>query len=145
MNRHARRRARKLAGDQWLSKMQLLQDAARVSGTTWALQLNFYLLHQITSDPDVLPAFVHWSSHIPVNKPLCLTCSREWSTWSDGIHRPPAGIVILQPWNHNNSEVRIICAVCSACIQHSDVGEKIRHSVRKLAPHAQFHDVRVGQ
>src|SRR5262245_13513899 len=126
LNRHQRRRAAKLAADQWLSKMQQLQDAARVSSTTWALQLNFYHLHQIASDPEVAAAFVHWTEHIPINRPLCLTCSRcEWLSWWDGLHRPPAGIVIVKPWR-GAGDVKIICAGCDDCLGRPQLREKTR-------------------
>jgi hypothetical protein len=143
MNRHLRRRAAKLAANDWLHNLQRLQEASIISDTFWALQLSFRLLHS-HSDPEMLAAFRYWTQHIPINRPMCLTCRHKWLSLSDGIHYPPAALVFLAPWSQTG-DLRIVCAVCSECAEHPELGEKIENSIRKFAPDAQFHDVRASQ
>jgi len=136
MNRHERRRARKFAPDEWLDKMQELQDVAIVSGDIWALHLSFRPLHQ-NSDAEVLAAFKYWAHHVPINRPVCLTCRHEWLTWWDGLYQPPAALVILAPWNHTES-IKIICAICDACVERPHLSDEIENSIRRLVPDAVF-------
>src|SRR5262245_14021240 len=143
MNRHNRRRARKLAADQWLHNLKRLQAAAAVSDSTWVLQLSFRALHQHSS-PEVLAAFKYWTKHIPINRPMCLTCDHEWLSWSDGIHQPPAALVFLAPFCRTGG-LQIVCAVCEECSAHPRLSERIENAVRTFSPDAQFHDVRAGQ
>ena len=136
MNRHERRRERKLAANDWLHNMQRLQDASIVSDSHWALQLSFRPLHQ-DSDPEVLAAFRYWTEHIPINRPICLTCSHEWVSRLD---RPPAALVFLAPFC-KTADLQIVCAICSECATHPQLSDRIENSVKTFAgPDAQFHD-----
>jgi hypothetical protein len=138
MNRHARRRARKLAVDAWQRNLQRLQDASIVSDSHWALQLSFRPLRH-DSDPEVLVAFRYWTEHIPINRPVCLTCSHEWVSRLDAIHQPPAALVFLAPFC-KTTDLQIVCAICSECAEQPVLGAKIENSIRQFAPDAQFHD-----
>jgi hypothetical protein len=137
LNRHERRRARFEHGMKRLHRAAMSTSA---NNSTWAMNLELLTLEQVLFHRDIriIRGFVDWAQHIPETRPMCLLCEHSWS--SCGQLPPPAGVVVVRPWNDRKHE-RMVCVVCETCFFHRrTLIEDIKTAMRKLWPDARFSD-----